>query len=230
MTIRGTRGREDRGTRAVRVPDVRVRGPRARGIRVLAVTGALAGLLAGCGIRATQVPTDFGPAPSMVPCELSVTDTATHTTPSGMPVEVFLLCSGALVRVNRSVEVAEGTEEARRRVAVAQGLLDALAADLTRIEDEAGYGTAVPPGLTVTGPEPGDPEDALRLSTAPDALPRYALAQLVCTFADSAAAGDNGSVVLGSTSAESLRRYECAPETQSTPGAGNPPSTEVGGS
>jgi hypothetical protein len=166
----------------------------------------------------------------MVPCELSVTDIATHTTPPGMPVEVFLLCSGALVRVNRSVEVAEGTEEARRRVAVAQGLLDALAAGLTRIEDEAGYGTAVPPGLTVTGPEPGDPEDALRLSTTPDALPRYALAQIVCTFADSAAAGDNGSVVLGSTSAESLRRYECAPETQSTPGAGNPPSTEVGDS
>ncbi|MEH0635993.1 hypothetical protein QBA35_22120 [Streptomyces bottropensis] len=212
------------------MPDVRVRGPRARGVRVLAATGALAGLLAGCGIRATQVPTDFGPAPSMVPCELSVTDITPHTTPSGMPVEVFLLCSGALVRVNRSVEVAEGTDEARRRVAVAQGLLDALAAAPTRIEDEAGYGTAVPPGLTVTGPAPGDPEDALRLSTAPDALPRYALAQIVCTFADSAAAGDNGSVVLGSTSAESLRRYECASETQSTPGAGNPPSTEVGGS
>ncbi|EMF54698.1 hypothetical protein [Streptomyces bottropensis] len=199
-------------------------------MRVLAATGALAGLLAGCGIRATQVPTDFGPAPSMVPCELSVTDITPHTTPSGMPVEVFLLCSGALVRVNRSVEVAEGTDEARRRVAVAQGLLDALAAAPTRIEDEAGYGTAVPPGLTVTGPAPGDPEDALRLSTAPDALPRYALAQIVCTFADSAAAGDNGSVVLGSTSAESLRRYECASETQSTPGAGKPPSTEVGGS
>ncbi|MFD9111104.1 hypothetical protein [Streptomyces bottropensis] len=214
----------------MRVPDVRVRVPRARGVRVLAATGALAGLLAGCGIRATQVPTDFGPAPSMVPCELSVTDITPHTTPSGMPVEVFLLCSGALVRVNRSVEVAEGTDEARRRVAVAQGLLDALAAAPTRIEDEAGYGTAVPPGLTVTGPAPGDPEDALRLSTAPDALPRYALAQIVCTFADSAAAGDNGSVVLGSTSAESLRRYECASETQSTPGAGNPPSTEVGGS
>jgi hypothetical protein len=199
-------------------------------VRVLAATGALAGLLAGYGIRATQVPTDFGPAPSMVPCELSVTDITPHTTPSGMPVEVFLLCSGALVRVNRSVEVAEGTDEARRRVAVAQGLLDALAAAPTRIEDEAGYGTAVPPGLTVTGPAPGDPEDALRLSTAPDALPRYALAQIVCTFADSAAAGDNGSVVLGSTSAESLRRYECASETQSTPGAGKPPSTEVGGS
>ncbi|MDX2519628.1 hypothetical protein PV385_26530 [Streptomyces stelliscabiei] len=212
------------------MPDVRVRGPRARGVRVLAATGALAGLLAGCGIRATQVPTDFGPAPSMVPCELSMTDITPHTTPSGMPVEVFLLCSGALVRVNRSVEVAEGTDEARRRVVVAQGLLDALAAAPTRIEDEAGYGTAVPPGLTVTGPAPGDPEDALRLSTAPDALPRYALAQIVCTFADSAAAGDNGSVVLGSTSAESLRRYECASETQSTPGAGNPPSTEVGGS
>jgi hypothetical protein len=212
------------------VPEVRGGAARARGVRVLAATGALAGLLAGCGIRATQVPTDFGPAPSMVPCELSATDITTQTTPSGLPVEVFLLCSGALVRVNRSVEVAEGTEEARRRAVVAQGLLDALSADPSAIEDEAGYGTAVPPGLTVSGPAPGDPEEALRLSTAPDALPRFALAQIVCTFADSAAAGDNGSVVLGSTSAETLRRYECAPETQSAPGDGDPPSTEVGGS
>ncbi|MFE7843269.1 hypothetical protein ACFU53_46630 [Streptomyces sp. NPDC057474] len=214
----------------MRVPDVRVRGSRARGVRVLAATGALAGLLAGCGIRATQVPTDFGPAPSMVPCELSVTDIATQATPSGMPVEVFLLCSGALVRVNRSVEVAEGTEEAQRRVVVAQGLLDALAGDPSDVEDEAGYSTAVPAGLTVTGPTPGDPEDALRLSTAPGSLPEYALAQIVCTFADSAAAGDNGSVVLGSTSAESPRRYECTPEIQSDPGEGNPPSTEINGS
>ncbi|WP_078937093.1 hypothetical protein [Streptomyces galbus] len=210
------------------MPDIRVRGPRARRVRVLAATGALAGLLAGCGIRATQVPTDFGPAPSMVPCELSATDLATQATPSGMPVEVFLLCSGALVRVNRSVQVAESADEAQRRVVVAQGLLDALAGDPSDVENEAGYSTAVPPGLGVTGPAPGDPEDALRLSTAPDALPRYALAQIVCTFADSAAAGDNGSVVLGSTSADSLRRYECTPEIQSAPGKGNPPSTEVG--
>lgn len=197
---------------------------------MLAATGVLAGLLAGCGIRATQVPTDFGPAPSMVPCELSVTDIATQTTPSGMPVDVFLLCSGALVRVNRSVEVAEGTDEAARRAVVAQGLLDALAGAPSGVEDEAGYATAVPSGLVVTGPRPGDPEDALRLSIAPDSLPEYALAQIVCTFADSAAAGDNGSVVLGGTGAESLRRYECTPEIQSDPGAENPPSTEVGGS
>ncbi|WP_259407748.1 hypothetical protein [Streptomyces akebiae] len=210
------------------MPDLRVRGPRARRVRVLAATGALAGLLAGCGIRATQVPTDFGPAPSMVPCELSATDLAPQATPSGMPVEVFLLCSGALVRVNRSVQVAESADEAQRRVVVAQGLLDALAGDPSDVENEAGYSTAVPPGLGVTGPAPGDPEDALRLSTAPDALPQYALAQIVCTFADSAAAGDNGSVVLGSTSAESLRRYECTPEIQSAPSKGNPPSTEVG--
>ncbi|QFR02941.1 hypothetical protein F9278_31715 [Streptomyces phaeolivaceus] len=201
-----------------------------RGVRLLAATGALAALLAGCGIRATQVPTDFGPAPSMVPCELSVSDIATQATPSGMPVEVFLLCSGALVRVNRSVEAAQSTEEAQRRVVVAQGLLDALAGDPSDVEDEAGYSTAVPPGLTVTGPAPDDPEDTLRLSTAPDSLPRYALAQIVCTFADSAAAGDNGSVVLGSTSADSLRRYECTQKTQSSPGEGNPPSEEINGS
>lgn len=224
MTIRETRARD---VRDVRARGVRVGGAR-RGVRVLAATGVLTGLLAGCGIRATQVPTDFGPAPSMVPCESSVTDIATQATPSGTPVEVFLLCDGALVRVDRSVRVADGADEAKRRVVVAQGLLDALAATPSGVEDEAGYKTAVPPGITVTGPRPGDPADTLRLSTAPDALPRYALAQIVCTFADSAATGDNGSVVLGSTSAESLRRYECTPDVQSEPGAGTPPSTEVG--
>ncbi|SFN23145.1 hypothetical protein SAMN04487980_101468 [Streptomyces sp. cf124] len=212
------------------MPDAGTRRSRGRRVRVLAATGALAGLLAGCGIRATQVPTDFGPAPSMVPCELSATDLSPQATPAGVPVEVFLLCSGALVRVNRSMQVAEGTEEAQRRVVVAQGLLDALAGDPSEVEDEAGYSTAVPPGLTVTGPSPGDPEDTLRLSASPDSLPKYALAQIVCTFADSAAAGDNGSVVLGSTSAESLRRYECTQETESSPGEGNPPSEEINGS
>ncbi|WP_246203857.1 hypothetical protein [Streptomyces tailanensis] len=206
---------------------VTIRGVRARDLRVLGAVGVLAGLLAGCGIRATQVPTDFGPAPSMVPCELSVTDVPTQVTPSGMPVEVFLLCSGALVRVNRSVQVTEGADETRRRVVVAQGLLNALAGNPSGVEDEAGYRTAVPTGLTVTGPRPADPADTLRLSTPPDALPRYALAQIVCTFADSAAAGDNGSVVLGSTSADTLRRYDCTPEVQSNPGSGTPPSTEV---
>ena len=214
----------------MRVPDVRIRGSRARGIRFLAATGALAGLLAGCGIRATQVPTDFGPAPSMVPCELSVTDIATQTTPSGMPVEVFLLCSGALVRVNRSVEVAEGTEEAQRRVRVAQGLLDALAGDPTDVEDEAGYSTAVRGRPHGGGTRPRRPRGHPPPVHRPGTLPKDALAQIVCTFADSAAAGDNGSVVLGGTSAESLRRYECTPETESSPGAGNPPSTEVNGS
>ncbi|WP_338896402.1 hypothetical protein WBG99_12500 [Streptomyces sp. TG1A-60] len=214
--MRGTRGR-----------DVRAGGIRARGVRTLVATGALAGLLAGCGIRATQVPTDFGPAPSMVPCELSVTDIAPQATPSGIPVEVFLLCSGALVRVDRTVRAAEGVAEAERRVVVAQGLLDALAGNPSDVEDEAGYDTAVPTGLTVTGPRPGDPEDALHLSIAPDALPEYALAQIVCTFAGSAAAGDNGSVVLGSTSTEPLRRYDCTPDVQSNPGAETPPSTEI---
>ncbi|MGW0709391.1 hypothetical protein ACWD4G_26135 [Streptomyces sp. NPDC002643] len=199
-------------------------------MRTVAALGVLAGVLSGCGIRATQVPTDFGPAPSMVPCEVSMPEAPVQASPPGTPVEVFLLCSGALVRVNRSIEVAESGDEQRRRVMVAQGLLDTLAGEPSTVEDDAGYQTAVPPGLTVAGPRPGDPADTLRLSTAPDALPTYALAQIVCTFADSAAAGDNGSVVLGSTSADALRRYECTPDIQSDPGTGTPPSTEVASS
>jgi hypothetical protein len=166
----------------------------------------------------------------MVPCELSSTDITVQATPSGVPVEVFLLCSGRLARVNRSVLVPDIGDEAKRRLLVAQGLLDALAGKPSGAEDEAGYSTAVPAGVRVSGARTGEPEDALRLSTAPDALPKYALAQLVCTFADSAAAEGDGSVVLGGPGDGSLRRYECTAEVQSSPGDEKPPSSEVGGS
>jgi hypothetical protein len=201
-------------------------------IRKLRALGALgtAGLvltgLTGCGIRATQVPTDFGAAPSRVPCSLSEPDLSAQTS-RGVPVQVFLLCGSSLVTVDRTVRVPDGSADAERRVIVAQGLLDQLAQSPSASEKAAGYTTDVRGGMAVTGPQGGDPEDTLRLSTAPGDLTSYALAQIVCTLSDSAAAEGDGSVVLGDPGTGPLRRYSCTDEVRSRPGTAQPPSTEI---
>ncbi|MFF0158969.1 hypothetical protein ACFYRY_15735 [Streptomyces sp. NPDC005263] len=195
--------------------------------RVLALP-VLAALLTGCGIRATEVPTEFGPAPSRVRCSLSEPDLSTQAS-RGLPVQAFLLCGSSLVAVDRTVRVPDGTADTERRVLVAQGLLDELAATPSAAEKEAGYTTDVRGGMTVRGPGPRDPADALRLSTRPGDLTSYALAQVVCTFSDSAAAEGDGSVVLGGPASEPLRRYECTDKVRSRPGSTEPPSSEVAG-
>ncbi|MCH0563871.1 MULTISPECIES: hypothetical protein [unclassified Streptomyces] len=185
-------------------------------------------LLAGCGIRATEVPTDFGAAPSRVHCSLTGPGVSSEAS-LGVPVQVFLLCGSSLVAVDRTVRVPDGAADSRRRVLVAQGLLDQLAQTPSASEEEAGYTTDVRGGMAVSGPGPKDPEDALRLSTPPGELTSYALAQIVCTFSDSAAAEGDGSVVLGGPGGEPPRRYECTDEVRSRPGTKEPPSTEVAG-
>ena len=195
--------------------------------RLLAVP-ALAVLLAGCGIRATEVPTNFGPAPSRVQCSLAEPDVSTQAA-RGLPVQVFLLCGSSLVTVDRTVRVPDGAADSERRILVAQGLLDQLAAPPSAAEKEAGYSTDVRGGITVGGPRPGDPEDTLRLSTTPAGLTSYALAQVVCTFSDSAAAEGDGSVVLGGPGAEAPRRYECTAAVRARPGSTEPPSKDVAG-
>ncbi|MEV5316461.1 hypothetical protein AB0K92_02085 [Streptomyces sp. NPDC052687] len=197
-----------------------------RPLRAVLLAGVAAGLLAGCGIRATEVPTDFGPAPSRAHCSLTAPDVTTQAS-RGMPVQVFLLCGSSLVTVDRTVRVAEGATDAERRVLVAQGLLDELAKAPSPAETEAGYQTDVRGGTTVTGPRAGDPEDTLRLSTPPAALPGAALAQVVCTFSDSAAAEGDGSVILGGPDGTAPRRYECTDELRAHPGATEPPSSAV---
>ncbi|WP_369391505.1 hypothetical protein AB5J72_30740 [Streptomyces sp. CG1] len=185
-------------------------------------------LLSGCGIRATEVPTDFGAAPSRVPCSLAGPELSTQGA-KGVPVQVFLLCGASLVAVDRTVRVPVGTPDARRRVIVAQGLLDQLAASPSPAERSAGYTTYVPGALSVTGPHRGDLEDALRLSTPPSRLTSYALAQLVCTLSDSAATEGDGSVILGGPDTGPLHRYECTSDVRDRPGKTPPPSVEVAG-
>lgn len=197
-----------------------------RTVRRLLTLPLLAGLLTGCGIRATEVPTDFGPAPSRVRCSLTEPDVTTQTA-RGVPVQVFLLCGSSLVAVDRTVLVPDGAADSERRVLVAQDLLDELAESPSPAEKEAGYTTDVRGGMKVSGPAPKDPDDTLRLSTSPGDLTSYALAQLVCTFSDSAAAEGDGSVILGGPATELPRRYACTDEVRSRPGSAEPPSKEV---
>ncbi|MFB7508048.1 hypothetical protein [Streptomyces broussonetiae] len=195
-------------------------------VRRLMALPLLGLLLSGCGIRATQVPTDFGPAPSRVPCSLAGPDLATQSS-HGVPVQVFLLCEASLVTVDRTVPVPDGTADARRRVIVAQGLLDQLAESPSSAERSAGYTTYVPGGLSVSGPGPNDPEDTLRLSTAPARLTSYALAQVVCTLSDSAATEGDGSVILAGPAPDTPRRYACTDEVRNRPGTTEPPSGDA---
>lgn len=81
--------------------------------------------------------------------------------------------------------------------------------------------------MGVTGPRPNDPDETLRLSTPPNDLTSYALAQIVCTFSDSTAAEGDGSVILGGPNNVPPRRYECTDEVRTRPGSNEPPSTDV---
>jgi hypothetical protein len=193
---------------------------------LLALSAAAAALLTGCGIRSTEVPTNFGPAPSRVHCSLSEPNVSTQAT-RGLPVQVFLLCGSQLVAVDRTVRVSDGTADSARRVLVAQGLLDELEATPSAAEKEAGYTTDVRGAMEASGAHPGDPDETLRLSTPPNDLTSYALAQIVCTFSDSTAAEGDGSVILGGPGAAPLRRYECTDEVRTRPGSNEPPSTEI---
>jgi hypothetical protein len=205
-----------------------VRGGARRLLSVPVLAGTLAALLTGCGIRATEVPTDFGPAPSRAHCSPAGPDVTTQAS-RGMPVQVFLLCGSSLVAVDRTVRVAEGATDAERRVLVAQGLLDELAQAPSPAETDAGYETDVRGGTAVAGPRRGDPEDTLRLSTPPSGLGSVALAQIVCTFSDSAAAEGDGSVILGGPGDQAPRRYKCTDDVRARPGSAEPPSSGVSG-
>nr|WP_308439169.1 hypothetical protein [Streptomyces sulfonofaciens] len=182
-------------------------------------------LLAGCGIRSTEVPTDAGPAPSRAPC--SVSGPRLEADPAqAVPVQVFLVCSSQLVNVDRTVRIPSGLAD--DRVRVARTLLDELQKRPRAQERGAGYTTDVRAGTTVEGGRGGDPEEALRLGTPPGELTAYALAQIVCTLANSAAAAEDGSVVLGGPGTGPVKRYRCTPEVRSRPGTTAPPTAPVG--
>ena len=195
------------------------RRPRTAGLLLLPL---LAAVLAGCGIRPTQVPTDFGPAPSRLPCSLPAAESTAAAGP-GIPVQVFLVCAAQLVAVDRSVRIPDGTAEAERRVLVAQNLLDELSAKPTAPETAAGYSTDVRDGLRVVGPGGHDPENTFRLSVSPSRLKPAELAEIICTFATSeATAADDGTVLLGGPAATPLNRYTCTTGLRTHPATQDP--------
>ncbi|MGW1839878.1 hypothetical protein [Streptomyces sp. NPDC002067] len=179
--------------------------------------GAVAALtLAGCGVRGTTVPVDAGGAPSRVSCEVEEAGAGEHG-PDRAAATVYLVCGGALVPVDRPVARAAGTEPLR----AARALLDELRRPPSAPEEEAGFASAVPEDLSVTGARPGDPAGTLRLSVPPDALPSFALAQLACTFGDVPALGHPRAAVLGGPDdTEPPHRYACTSAVRAHPDAG----------
>ena len=225
-----------RGHHAVTVPPrrpaPRVAGLFRRGRRatVRALTAAVAlAAAAGCGVRPTSVPVDAGPAPTRDSCDVP-SASATPTADDTVADRVYLVCGSRVLAVPRQVRTtddADGGGDADDRLAVARTLLRELQRPPHGPEATAGFTTDVPNGLRVDGPREGDPAAALRLSTEPPALPSFALAQLVCTYAGTAAADSDRSVVLGGPAPDARRpylRYECdralraAPEAARTAG------------
>ncbi|MFF1926418.1 hypothetical protein ACFVW8_38385 [Streptomyces sp. NPDC058221] len=187
-----------------------------RGLRpAAAVAGAVlcAVLAAGCGIRTTSVPVDAGPAPSQVPCAMPPED-VTAQAGEGSPVQIYLVCSSQLVTVDRSVRVRETKSD---RVEVAAALLEELRVKPTGPEEQAGFSTVVPSALRVTGPRAGDAKGALRLSEQPEDLTPEALAQIVCTYAESEPLVQDGTVLLGGPGDYAARGYLCTTETKASP-------------
>ncbi|WP_233518311.1 hypothetical protein [Streptomyces corynorhini] len=192
-------------------------------MRLVRLTGvlALAALaLSACGIRTTSIPVNAGAAPSRMPCEISGENVITQAE-SGIPARVYLVCSSGLASVERAARIPEGgagSDDARRKTA--QGLLDELQARPSAAEREAGFSTSVRGPLLVSGSRKGDPAGTLRLNRQPEDLPTVALAQIVCTLAESGAT--DGKVVLGGPGGYPARGYACEKETKIHPDTGVP--------
>ncbi len=184
-------------------------------------TAAAAGVLlaagtAGCGIRATSVPVDAGAAPSRVSCAVPQAAPATRS-PGTLTADVYLVCSQRVSPVRRTVRDLGGD-----RLGTARILLAELQRKPEQAEEKGGFASEVPGGLTVGGPAPGDPPESLRLSQEPEDLPSYAVGQLVCTFAGTAAGAADRSVVLGGPDPGTpARRYRCDDALRTRPDAGS---------
>ncbi|MEV0091962.1 hypothetical protein [Streptomyces sp. NPDC050738] len=185
----------------------------------LAGIAALCAAVTGCGIRDTSVPVDAGQAPSRVPCDLPAENITTQAQ-EGIPVRIYLVCSSQLVSADRTVRLPQGAGSTDR-VRVAQLLLDELRVPPTAAEKQAGFSTDVHGALTVQGPDKRDPRTALRLSRAPESLPAAALAQVICTYAESALVESQDMAVLlgGPAAGDPVRSYVCTPEVKERPEA-----------
>ena len=175
---------------------------RAAGRALLAVVTLAA--LAGCGIRATSVPVDAGPAPSRVSC--AVPD-ATASSRAGaaanrMIAQIALVCSAQIATVTRAVpDVRES------RLDLARRLLAELRRRPHAAEAKAGFSTEVPRNLGIDGPGTGDPAQTLRLTQRLADLPSFVLGQIVCTLAGTTVGDADHTIVLGGPDDEPPKRY-----------------------
>ncbi|MGK5549017.1 hypothetical protein ACSNOH_30430 [Streptomyces sp. URMC 127] len=197
--------------------------PRLRtALRGTTVAVALLGTATACGIRGTAVPVDAGGAPSRSSC---VVGTGRGIPSGAATVTVQLECTSQLVPVTRAVAGPDTSEDG---VAVARLLLDELRKAPSNEEAEAGMSTAVPQRLTVSGPRPGDPAGTLRLGRDPGELPQVGLAQLVCTYAGTAAADGKRTVILGGPAEEERpKSYACTDELRTHPDSADITGTTV---
>ncbi|MBB5934849.1 hypothetical protein [Streptomyces zagrosensis] len=200
----------------------RVARGRATFLGVFGVVGAL--LVAGCGIRSTSVPVDAGAAPSRASCKAPAADVPTQPT-DDIAITIHLVCTSQLLPVSRALRLPK-RDEAPRPEEFARALLAQLQRWPSTAELKAGFSTEVGKRIQVSGPVEGDPTGTLRLNREPDELPSYALAQLVCTFAETSAVRGKRAVVLGgpaasdgeeATGAGGLKRYECGSDLRSRP-------------
>jgi len=207
----------------------RLAGRRWRSVRIIAAAATLGALLSGCGIRATSVPVDAGAAPSRVGCVLPGNSEDGADEAQARPeMRVFLVCGSRVSPVQRRVDIPGDSSE-EERLAVARALLDELQDEPSADERSAGFETDVPRDLTVSGAASGDPEETIRLSEPLDRLPSFALAQLVCTYADTAAADANDAVTLGGPASadDPPQRFECGTALRNSPEAAATAGTRV---
>uniref|UniRef100_UPI0006E2D7C1 hypothetical protein n=1 Tax=Streptomyces albus TaxID=1888 RepID=UPI0006E2D7C1 len=122
-------------------------------------------------------------------------------------VRVYLVCGSRVSPVEREVRMPGG-RSAAERLPVARKLLAELKRQPRATEEAAGFETAVPDDLTVDGAADGDPDEALRLNRPLGELPPFALAQLVCTYADTAVADADDGVILGGPAGDGRSRSD----------------------
>ncbi|NUP40662.1 MAG: hypothetical protein HOY76_27530 [Streptomyces sp.] len=182
-----------------------------------ALLGAVALLASGCGIRGTSVPVDAGPAPSRASCQAPGPGRSAEGA-GRVTVRVYLICTSRILSVSRSARLTD-EKAPPEPLQVARALLDQMQEPPSRAEEEAGFSTAVEDWVRISGPAKGDPDGALRLNRLPEELQSYALAQIVCTFAETTVADSRHRVVLGGPDAgrDPLKRYECTGEMRRHP-------------
>jgi hypothetical protein len=179
---------------------------------------SLSGLLtAGCGIRDTSVPVDAGAAPSRASCAPPQSGRSSQVA-GRISVRIYLVCTSEVSSVVRSVRLAEDKARTAEPLLMARELLDQLQQIPGEAEAEAGFTTGVRSPVRVFSPAKGDPAGAVRLSMPVGELPQYALAQLVCTYADTTVAV-GGRVLIGGPdrATDPLRRYECTEQLRRRP-------------